>query len=255
MTTPVGWAPLGSSNKSRQIRNFSPTQFMCVGSSDGSFGAVGSCRVSDLAWAIAPETTSSDAAAYGLTRGIAPPAVGANDPFGYGTLSPTDKAGQPIGPVAAALVDSKGICMPPLTQMTFDAGSTAGGDKALVAFNAPINTATWDRTRLVDLYVDTSHSCVHNIGVKPTNQQGRFQAQGDQSVVPPIPAPELFYYGASDTPWSHSGGGDWQSYNSIIALAPGTGAMFWNEKNLGSSDLPFGDSNGSYNDDYGCVFA
>ena len=227
----------------RQVRNFSPTRWMFVNDSTGTWATTNTSgqRASSMLFASNPAKNNTANAGY------------VNDPFGYQRLAPVNPLGGLLQPGAnsalslgASSAPTSGTgCMPPMTAYSIDV-SKAPVDPAstFAALEGPMNTSTWGPARVVTLRAtNDSNKCSRNIGTQQTNQGGD-SAQSDNLDW------RNFYYGASDTNGWDSGGG-WQSAADLIALAPHTGAAFWGVQHIDSSPN-WGCTNGCHDNTWGC---
>lgn len=260
--------PASECHTCRQITNYSPNLWMCVGDSDATFDKSGNQRRSDVVWTSDGSSGSKDNAAY------------VNDPFGYDRLAPVDKNGQPLSAGGRTAVQSAATCLAPFTQVTADIGKAKGGQLAnLTALVSPFDTVdpTQDPGTYLTLFAHTVSACERNIGTCPTNQAADFQAVGGENTPAdisdnhdddndcdgkrgtfvqfpadaPAPAARNFTYGAFDTSRGVSTNSQgWQNRQSILSLSPGLGANWQGSRYL--EEGAFGCSGGCHGDTWGC---
>ncbi len=256
----------------RQVTNYSPNLWMCVGNYTKNFNTTGAgSRRSDLAWASDGASGSKKNAGY----------VG--DPFGYDILAPTNQAGQPLSVGAQTLVQNAGFCFPPFSQATVDVGVSPDNELTnLVAVVSPFDEVDPSKNpaRYLSLSASTTSACSRNIGTCATNQQTQFQRAGGDNAdtehisddgdtddacnslkgtFPPQPAatppPRNLVYGAFDTSGATIDQG-WQNRQSILSLAPGLGGTWtgarYMEETGNDPTQSFGCVGGCHGSSYAC---
>jgi hypothetical protein len=269
-TSATATKPVQECHMCRQITNYSPNQWMCVGNSQNNFRDGGN-RASDLSWASDPASGSKKNAGY------------VNDPFGYDRLAPTDAAGQPLNPNASKTL-GQAACMPPFSQFTVNLQNSNDSQlNNIQAMVSPFDTEQpqKDPGRFIELFANSWRKCARNIGTCPTNQNNDFQRTGGTNVPVDFfdgddepgddikytcnsqrgtfyaqpadtPAPNNFTYGAFDTSGGtsdrHQG---WQNRASILSLSPGLGAD-WQGSRYQEEPGKFGCNGGCHDREYGC---
>lgn len=268
--------PSAECHTCRQVTNYSPNLWMCVGNSGGSFGrktGQSGNRRSDVVWATDGSDGSKQNAGY----------IG--DPFGYNRLAPVNAKGQPISVPGSTLVNDSAVCLPPFSQVTVDLHNSADDrPNNLIAVLPPFDRTDPinDPGRYITLFANGSSSCVRNLGTCPTNQNTTFQQVGGENrkasvrdnhdnaddngkpndcddmqknlVTQPTDtaAPRNFTYGAFDTsPGTSQFGQGWQNRQSILSLSPGLGAQWQGSRYL-EEDGGFGCNGGCHGRYWGC---